>query len=385
MHSFEIPDDLITREVLLDELNDEFIKEWGRLAKRSMHSNPFLHPQFILAQARYLSPKDAFSLWVVENSNRELVLLTPARPVSASSHIPFPHLNDHISAYQFQGGMLVDGTATRQAILAYLHFLKSTRFRHGMAMNCVCVDSPYAETLYTSAALTGFQVHLNHVWPRACLKLGEVDRTQLFDTCLSKNRRKSLRRAHSKLQRRGAVEFRVINSANEVPAAVARFLDLEQRGWKRDAGTAMGCDPAHKSFFETFANAMAAEEGILFGELLVGGNVIASTCNLIAGNTLFAFKIGWDSAYGEGSPGAWAEIELANYVATMMPEIELMDSCSASGSYLDHLWPHRLGMGNIVLFQSHRAVLYSGVRKALRSAKRLIWPVLEPTAPEKLN
>lgn len=383
MYSLEIPGNLTAREVLLNELNGEFIKEWERLAKCSMHPNPFLHPHFILSQAKHLSPSGGFSLWVVENSNREIVLLTATRPVNASSHIPFPHLNDHISAYQFQGGMLVDGTVSRLAILTYLHFLKSTRFRHGMVMNSVCVDSQFAETVYTSAALTGFQVHLNHIWPRACLNLNEVDRSQVFDTCLSRNRRKSLRRAYTKLERRGAVEFRVISEAHEVPAAVTRFLDLEQRGWKRDTGTAMACDPAHRAFFEDFANAIAAERGILFGELLVGGNVIASTCNLIAGKTLFAFKIGWDSAYREGSPGAWAEIELANYVAAMMPEIELMDSCSTPGSYLDHLWPHRLGMGNIVLFQSHRAVLYSGVRKALRSAKRLIWPPPEPIVAEK--
>ncbi|HWL07874.1 MAG TPA: GNAT family N-acetyltransferase, partial [Planctomicrobium sp.] len=185
------------------------------------------------------------------------------------------------------------------------------------------------------------------------------------------------RRARGKLERHGAVSFRVIEHPHDIPGAVRRFLDLEQRGWKRETGTAMGCDPKHQAFFESFAHQMSADQNILFGELLVGEHVVASTCNLIGGDTLFAFKIGWDSELKEGSPGVWAEIELANFIAQNKPEIALLNSCSTAGSYLDRLWPHRIAMGNIVLTQSHRAILYSSVRKTLRSAKRLIWPVTE--------
>lgn len=376
MNSLSAPrSGLIANVRPLEGLSNDFLSAWEALARNSIEPNPFLLPQFILSLDQHLSQESSPSLWTVEKPDGELVLLTVLLPVGASSQILFPHLNDKISTYQFQGGMLLDRRMPRAALISFLEYLKTTRYRHGMVFSSICIDSPFSEQLYTAAVLTGFQVQLHGTWSRASLKLDEFDRqSSLLETYVSKNRRKSLRRSRGKLERHGAVQFRVIEQCDEVPAAVDRFLNLEQQGWKRESGTAMGCDARHKAFFETFASRMAEAGKILFGELLVGDRVIASTCNLIDGDTLFAFKIGWDSEFREGSPGAWAEIELAEWIAKEKPDIALLNSCSTAGSYLDRLWTHRLAMGNVILTQSHRAVLYSSVRRTLRTAKRMFWP-----------
>lgn len=368
----ELP--LTAQERALNDLPDEFLTNWRTLADNAVEPNPFLLPEFVLPQARFLPHDAPLSLWTVEHPTRGVLLLALLHPIAASSQIPFPHLSDKTWVYQFQGGMLLDRRLPRRTMLAFLEHLKITRFRHGMMLNSACVDSPFSEQLYTSAALSGFQVQLQGVWSRASLDLQELNHIDPFEACLSKNSRKSLRRAYGKLQLRGPVRFRAIEDREEIAGAVTRFLDLEKRGWKQESGTAIGCQPAHQAFFEAMADAMAARSRILFGELLVGDEVIASTCNLIAGGTLFAFKIGWNPELREGSPGTWAEIELARYLAAHRPEIGLINSCSAAGSYLDRLWPHRIAMGQIVLSQSHRAVLYRGFRKTLRTARHLLWP-----------
>lgn len=370
-------------ELSASDICPNFQAGWQQLSRDALVPNPFLEPAFVLTQMQHLHEGQGQSLWTVRNQAGRPVLLTAARPVAASSQILFPHLHDGTSTYKFLGGLLVDRRCPRAAILTFLEFLKTTRFRHGMVLNSVEIDSPLSAELYTSAALSGYQVQLQNPWSRASLNLLEIDRSRLFDFCLSKNRRKSLRRAHSKLQQRGTVQFRVVQSSHEADAAAHRFLDLERRGWKGASGTAMSCSPEHRNFFAELVNNLSATGKVLFGELMVGDKVVASTCNLLAGQTLFAFKIGWDPDFQAGSPGAWAELELANYISRERPDITTLNSCSTAGSYLERIWPHRMAMGNVILSQSHRAVLYSGLRKTLRTAKRLIWPVTGERVPPR--
>ncbi|WP_437223515.1 GNAT family N-acetyltransferase [Planctomicrobium sp. SH661] len=358
----------------VDELTPAFICEWERLSRNAIEPNPFLHPQFVLAQLAHLPGAEAVSIWTVESAQGELLLLAVFRDVWASKQIPFPHLSDDDPAFKFQGGMLLHRHYPRVAMSTFLQHLKTTRFRHGLVLNSMCIDSSFSEQFYTSSILTGFQVQLRHSWSRACLDLTVTDGATLLETSLSKNRRKSLRKALSRLDNQGPVSFRAVEDPCDVPRAIDQFLDLEKRGWKNTSGTALACDPAHKNFFTAAITRMAEDRQVMFGELLTGKDVVASTCNLISGNTLFAYKIGWDPESREGSPGVWAEIELARYIAMNCPEIRLLNSCATAGSYLDRLWPQRIAMGNVVLTQSHRAVLFSGVQKTIRSVKRLLWP-----------
>jgi len=366
---------LVVRIRPVTDLTADFLHEWERLGRVSLEPNPFLSPAFLQDLPNDTPNDPGPSLWTVQKPDGTLVLLTALRPVVASSNLLFPHLSDKFSTYQFQGGMLLDPHDGRRALLTLLEHLKTTRYRHGLVFSSVVIDGPFSEQLYTAAVLSGFQTQLQGVWSRASLNFQNWNRNcDLLEACVSKNRRKSLRRARNKLERHGPVRFRIVDQQPELKAAAARFLDLEARGWKRTTGTAIGCNARHSAFFESVIQRMSVQESVLFGELLTGETVVASTCNFVAGETLFAFKIGWDPEMKEGSPGAWAEIELASWLARERPEITLLNSCSSAGSYLDRLWPHRLSMGNIVLSQSHRAVLYRGVCKTLRSAKRLFWP-----------
>ncbi|WP_437187951.1 GNAT family N-acetyltransferase [Planctomicrobium sp. SH668] len=362
------------KQVPITEVTPEFIEDWRQLAQSAVDPNPFLEPEFVLSQHQHVKSGTRPDLWYVKDEAGKLMLLGLFQAVEASSVLPFPHLISVSSPYQFQTGILVRREYEREAVFAFLTHLKTSRYRHGLILDSICVESRTAERIYTAAALIGFSVQLQNNWLRAALDLSQIDTTQSFEASLSKSRRKSLKGALAKLQKKGTVSFRCIDSAAEVKHATERFLKLEQLGWKSNLGTAIACNESHRAFFEKVANDFSTERKILFGELLIDDQVIASTCNFVEGDTVFAFKIGWNQEYRDGSPGIWAEIYLANYLMRHRPEITMINSCSSAGSYLDRLWPHRIPMGAILLTQSQRAELYKGVRNTLRIAKQKIWP-----------
>ena len=113
----------------------------------------------------------------------------------------------------------------------------------------------------------------------------------------------------------------------------------------------------------------ASTRAACFGELMIGERVIASTCNLIAGRTLFAFKLGWDPEFARGNPGHWAEIELANAVREELPEITTIDSCSQPGSYVESVSTGSHPMASSVHVWSRRAQVLCGIRRAVQSLK----------------
>jgi CelD/BcsL family acetyltransferase involved in cellulose biosynthesis len=81
-----------------------------------------------------------------------------------------------------------------------------------------------------------------------------------------------------------------------------------------------------------------AAGGVFFTELLLDGQVIASTCNLISGNSAFAFKLGWDPAYAKYAPGLLNELFLLQNVQAKFSHLDFFDSGAVEGSFIDALW-----------------------------------------------
>jgi Protein involved in cellulose biosynthesis (CelD) len=365
----------------LTSVTHHLVDRWRELSAKSIDRNPFLHPDFVLPSRQVMDAADHVQLCTVETAVGDLRLVTLLSRVRASSLIPFPHWMDGMTVYQFQGGMLVHPEDPLGSISAFLHHCRNSEHRHGIKLRSVNVESPVARHLYIAATLAGFQIQLRNRWPRASLDFNQWDRGRPIEEMFSKNRRKSLKKARSRFEQCGELHFRVIDQGDDVIPASERFLDLEQRGWKKAAGTAIACNELHRRFYQQMVQAFAAQRKILFAELCLGNEVIASSCNLIDGETLFAFKIGWDSAYRDYCPGILVEVELCRYVAAHRPDITLLNSCSQAGSYLDSLWPHHIPMGNVVLTHSHRASLFSGFERTLRTAKRMLWPTGAASQP----
>ncbi|MBT5017772.1 MAG: GNAT family N-acetyltransferase, partial [Planctomicrobium sp.] len=190
----------------------------------------------------------------------------------------------------------------------------------------------------------------------------------LLEQC-SASRRKTLRKGWKKLSQAGDVEFRLRRLPNEIPSAIDSFLELEALGWKGEQGTALSCKSSHAVFFSKMCEEFSKAGRVIFGEILLNNQVIASTCNLLSGNTLFAFKIGWDHNYSNCSLGYWSEVLLADAIHHEAKEVCLIDSCSDEDSYTGKVWQDRIEIGSTILIWSRRAKL---MREAKKVVKKLV-------------
>jgi CelD/BcsL family acetyltransferase involved in cellulose biosynthesis len=113
--------------------------------------------------------------------------------------------------------------------------------------------------------------------------------------------RSNLRNRFKRLNQSGA-ERETISSVESVIPALEEGLRLEAAAWKRDAGTAIACDPDVMRFYERFAE-RAAERGWLRLNFLQSNSArIAFDYSLEYKNRVFLLKLGYDPAYAAYSP-----------------------------------------------------------------------------------
>jgi CelD/BcsL family acetyltransferase involved in cellulose biosynthesis len=198
---------------------------------------------------------------------------------------------------------------------------------------------------------------------------------QVPDDCLgtlySKSRRKTLKRNRRRLESYGSVEFRLHRPEPGDSRAVEEFLRLESLGWKGDQGTAMATDANHARFCRELVTGFAARGQVIFGELTVDDRPVASTLNLLSGESLFAFKIGWDPEFAECSPGTLSELNLLEHCHEV-PGLNQIDSCAKPGSYVENVWPWRRKLTTGVFTTSMTGTLAASALSRVKQIKRLL-------------
>ena len=98
---------------------------------------------------------------------------------------------------------------------------------------------------------------------------------------------------------------------------------------------------------------------------------MASTLNLLSGESLFAFKIGWDPEFAECSPGTLSELNLLEHCHEV-PGLNQIDSCAKPGSYVENVWPWRRKLTTGVFTTSMTGTLAASALSRVKQIKRLL-------------
>ncbi len=175
-----------------------------------------------------------------------------------------------------------------------------------------------------------------------------TDGESFLAMALSKERRKYLRKQERRLERLGPVEYVEWQPGAEIETWLEQFLQLEAKGWKGRAGSALASTPASRQFFLEAMCEGARRQRLLWLALRLNGEPIALKCCLRAGAGSFAFKIAFDEEYEQGSPGWQLELETIRRLHGD-ETIEWMDSCAAANSFTNQLWPARRTMSTWLL------------------------------------
>jgi Acetyltransferase (GNAT) domain len=159
--------------------------------------------------------------------------------------------------------------------------------------------------------------------------------------------RRQMNRRAKRLSAQLRGELELVNRTTD-RAAWEQFLAMENSGWKAERGTALASTPADAAFFRRMCGGMSRSGQFELIALQVGERVVAMESSLSDGGSLFAWKIAFDPAYGEFSPGTILKYRLIERLEA--GPWTHGDSCAAADNeHMNRLWPDRLVMRTLVL------------------------------------
>jgi hypothetical protein len=279
-------------------------------------------------------------------------------------------------SYTFLGTPLVDGS-NLSSTLEELFGAVRRRGPGLLTLDQLGADGPIAAEIERACGEREVSVVARRDSGRAAL----TRETAVTSLDADKNQRRDRRRRWRMLEEDLDGTVTVTNRAGSAEA-VEEFLRLEGSGWKGKGGTALASSPRHAEFFREICRAFS-DAGRL--QMLAIGSehrTAAMSCDIVAGDTVFCFKIGFDETLRRGAPGV--QLVYANGQVFRDERSErLLDSCAApDNKLLNRLWTDRRplrslvsappGLRSAVARQRLRAdaSLRAQARKARRFSKR---------------
>lgn len=105
-----------------------------------------------------------------------------------------------------------------------------------------------------------------------------------------------------------------VGIAAMMPSTVDRFIAIERKSWKAEAGLGMGKDMRHRRFYAELTSLLAGRGQAAFYFLCCGDQDIAGSLLLICGNTIYERHIAHDPEYSALSPGIVLRTEILKEV-----------------------------------------------------------------------
>jgi CelD/BcsL family acetyltransferase involved in cellulose biosynthesis len=319
-------------------------ENWRLLAGRAAEQNVFYDPAFALAAAPLFGTDVRVGL-IWSRTPRQLVGLFPVRIDRRRYGVPFAVMIGWTHPYAPLGTPLVDRDMIEPVIAAWLDHIAGDAALPGlMLMPLLAQAGPFATTLADVLAGRNCQATSFDRHERALLLPGD-SRADYFQRGMSGKRLRSMRRRQRKLEELGAVVEQA-KGGEAFARGLDDFFRLESTGWKGRAGTAALQNQGVRDFIQRAVTALAGDDKALIHRLRAQGKTIAATIALKSGDTAWGWKVSYDEAYADYSPGVLAVVALTEALLAD-PAITQADSCAtATDTMTTQLWNERLVMAD---------------------------------------
>lgn len=354
--------------------------EWRALAARTAEPNVFYAPEFALHAAAAFAP-DAGAVLVRAVEPSRLIGFFPCRIEKRRYGLRLPLLAGWTHPYAPLGTPLVDRDAIEAATAAFLdHVADDDTLPKLMIMNDLAADGAVAAALSAAVARRGGREACVGLHERALLAPGAA-REGYVAAVLGDKRRKKLERQARRLARSGEISTVIATAPAEVANALADFFALEAGGWKGAAKTAAAQAPTVRAFMERAVDDLAARRQASVVRLMHAGRAIAAAILLRDGGAVWFWKIAYDEAFAQASPGVLLTLR-ASEAMLADPTFVWCDSCAAPDHPMaNRIWCERRPIVDRLIAVTRDAnltlatrleALRRGAFAAARRARRLI-------------
>jgi CelD/BcsL family acetyltransferase involved in cellulose biosynthesis len=338
----------IARTIRVRDVDERLLARWRALAATAAEANPFFEPEVVLPAARLLPGGDSTELLIVEQRSALLFVL-PLVPASRFRRVPVPAVTSWHHDHSFLGTPLVAPGAGELAWSAAIGHLRSARRAPWLVLPLLPTEGPVVDGL--AAALLECGLRATTFDPHSRAVVRRRDEPTYLDQTVGPRRRKNLRRLRRRLGERLDADVVTVDraAAGELRAGQGTFLEIEASGWKGRSGGALASRPEQAQFFREVCDGFAAVERLQLWTLGSATQTVAASCNFIAGDSVFHFKIAYDEDFARCSPGVQLELDMLDAFHAD-PRLEFLDSCTAPGhSVSDELYPDSRSLQTLLL------------------------------------
>jgi CelD/BcsL family acetyltransferase involved in cellulose biosynthesis len=324
-----------------DRADPSLAAAWDDLIRRAS-SNVFMNPtalqaacatgfakiHLLLAWQQGGGPRRLVGLWALQQ--RKIAPLWPA----LLEALPY--------TYAFLSSPVVDPAHVTEVMRAFFAAIEQNpSLPNVLSLRDFAAESPSYRAMIEVLAAHG----------AAPLQLSESARpfaTREFGVKRSGSTRKKLRQDWNRLSAQGAVDVVNERAPAEVAQAFETFLALEFGSWKGAKGTALLCQDADAAFVRRLVGDLSQRRSASVALLRVDGRAIAAQVVMYCGLTAYTWKTAYDPAYARYSPGVLL-IDKLTEALFATAGLEVIDSCSAEGSFMAQLWTGRRTMVDLLI------------------------------------
>jgi CelD/BcsL family acetyltransferase involved in cellulose biosynthesis len=322
-------------------LSDDLAAAWDRLASEASEPNPFAERWCLQSALHLLDPERSARLVLVQGgSDGPLIGVMPVAPAAQYGRLPLRHVTGWAHPNHFHGAPLVRAGFESLFWSILLGWCDAAPWAHTLVqVPRLTEEGPLHRALVDVARARGGEGVAVHREERALLESASSP-AEYWDAAVRAKKRKELRRQANRLADEGAVRFRRWQPGEAIEPWIDAFLDLEARGWKGRAGSALASHGDTEAWFRAILTG-AAEAGKLDMRALdLDDRPLAMLVNFLCPPGGFSFKTAFDEDFARFSPGVL--LQQANLDLLEDLRIDWVDSCAAPGHpMIDSVWRER--------------------------------------------
>ena len=296
---------------------------WDDLWERCDLALPTLRSELLLAWLGDFAPQRRFRALTVGDGSRLLAAL-PLVDLGHGGRWGIGALPNNY--YSSSGDLMLDFSSDPSACIDLLvEGLKGLPWSLLLLRQIRAERSPW-RSLWASAKASGMAVHRYDVYRVGTIRFPEDAAAYLAER--SKRHRQDMRRAQRKIDQAGGRRLRIYDALepDEVEPLLRAGFEIEDRGWKGRAGTAVLRSPVLWEHYLRQARLLAASQQLCLVFLEHAGQSIAFEYSCLAKGHYFTPKVGYDEEFAQFSPGQLLCHDLYHQMAesTDSPVVDLI-------------------------------------------------------------
>lgn len=350
--------DLRAVAVTPDEL-PQYLPGWHELVEYVIEPNIFYEPEFSLAALKHLNPSPAPTFIFILGYRRGTQKYPPAVcgvfPVirrKISHGVLLPSLTMWGHGQCFLRTPLIRAGVAEQVMECFFDWLDQER-EPLIEFQQVTAEGPFHQLLIEIIHRRSYLSWVSECFVRALL-LRSGDAEGYLREAITGKHLKELRRLENRLGETGELVYDSLQSGQDPQSWIDEFIRVEASGWKGAEHTAFASSESSRAFFTEMIQQLHRLDKVQMLALRLDGNAIACKCNLITGQTVFAFKIGFEESYGRYSPGVLLEIENIRQFFERR-SFQVMDSCAdPDHPMINRMWKDRRCIQSLLVSTGRR-------------------------------